>query len=222
MKFPCTRYRDVVLVTHAWENEDAYLREQLDFSYTEVGTIAGILDTQILERFGPRLGLLTLLGKYEITSLHRHNGGNDSVYILAVLVARGISCHLARTGQSTGEHHGGAEEGLLLLKGKFAAMIGRCDHCQRHGHRISQCAKWLLTEYGKAVTMKQKMGDKVFLIKAEDVALLRGRLGRKTPTNHPKQAPNRLLADPEDELQFPSLRASSDTNTSSRSLESNS
>ncbi|KAF2493780.1 hypothetical protein BU16DRAFT_540337 [Lophium mytilinum] len=221
MTSSCSRYRDVVLVTHAWENEDAYLREQLSFSYTEVGTISGILDTQILERFGPRPGLLTLMGKYGILPLHRHNGGNDSVYTLAVLIARGVSCHLARNGQSTGDHRG-AEECLLKLKETIAATIGRCNHCQRYGHRISQCAEWLLTEDGKSVALKQNKGDKVLLLKTEDVELLGGRSGRAVSTI-PCKRPIRLMADLGDELQFPSLRdasGSSGSSTSSRSLES--
>ncbi|KAF2493777.1 hypothetical protein BU16DRAFT_562738 [Lophium mytilinum] len=154
---PEKKYRDVVLVTHAWENEDKYLK-QINLSYEEVGTIVSVLDTQVLESspFWRQPGLLRLMGGLSIQPLHRHNGANDAVYTLAVLLGGAVNRYRSENPDVCKELNCNIEEGLTLLKETIAAEVGgRCQHCDLFGHEKRFCKKWLSTNMrGQAVDGK--------------------------------------------------------------------
>ncbi|KAF2489535.1 hypothetical protein BU16DRAFT_567708 [Lophium mytilinum] len=89
---PETKYRTIILIAHAFENEDNYLRHQLEISYSDVDVYA-VIDTQILlcgKRQRPP-GLRELLvNRYGIMPETLHNGANDAVYTVAMVLFHAV------------------------------------------------------------------------------------------------------------------------------------
>ncbi|KAF2763428.1 hypothetical protein EJ05DRAFT_38512 [Pseudovirgaria hyperparasitica] len=93
---PDLRNRNVVLVSHAFHNDDGYMKTpDINFDYSAYGTVVGIVDTQVM---GSRQGfegmrfpaLKRLCGNFNIDLLHPHNAGNDAAYTMISLVLLGL------------------------------------------------------------------------------------------------------------------------------------
>lgn len=84
------KYRSVILVGHAFNNETMYMRNSLDFDADALGTIIGTIDTQVVApRYKNQLiGLERLLNREELKlePVNLHNAGNDAAYTFAILL----------------------------------------------------------------------------------------------------------------------------------------
>jgi hypothetical protein len=84
-----TKLRKIILVAQSWNgNESAWWRDQMNLDIDRIGTIEAIVDTQII--FGneqaPKPALVKIMKGFNIEWLYMHNGANDAVYTLVVLV----------------------------------------------------------------------------------------------------------------------------------------
>lgn len=144
-----TRNRTIILVGHAWANEDRYFKAKLGMDLASIGTIARILDTQVLgESYDAYSGrditpsLRTLVSsKCGISATHMHNGGNDAAYTLLALLAIGLR-HAKNCERVIPA--GGPEDSMADAVGEFKKRVlrengGRCTRCDVYGHNISVC-----------------------------------------------------------------------------------
>ncbi|KAF2492532.1 hypothetical protein BU16DRAFT_592165 [Lophium mytilinum] len=132
------KYRPIILVAHAYQNEDKYLRSELDISAADLDEIYAIIDTQVMMcgKGQKAPGLRQLLeNRYGMHPVNMHNGGNDAVYTLVLVLA-----HAARKGCGVEEKGGVVDEWLNALKIKIAEEAGgRCENCGGLGHSDEAC-----------------------------------------------------------------------------------
>ncbi|KAF2873899.1 hypothetical protein BDV95DRAFT_617582 [Massariosphaeria phaeospora] len=146
-------YRRIIFVVQDWSQEERYLRESIGLDLDKLGTVMSVADAQpIHSRFGDKKpGLARLMAAYNCVSLHLHNGANDAVYTLVVLVLGTLWRH-AWDSQLQGDWSFmnatfpllriRGEEAILALKEILAAeMSGRCEQCARYGHVEIDCTQ---------------------------------------------------------------------------------
>ena len=142
------RYRNVIVMGHAWGNEDAYLRKLGDgFTLKSFGTVIAVVDTQILNRKGrDPPSLSTLLCNIGISPEHLHNGGNDAAYTTVACVGNEVerlkhqelivSTGVGMTARSAVER---LEEKGKEIQETFPLDPYRCDICGMRNHSTDDC-----------------------------------------------------------------------------------
>lgn len=143
------KFRNVILVGHAVENEDRYMAKLgKGFSMQSFGTIVAVVDTQILNRDGrDKLSLVNLLAEQDIPADYHHNGGNDAARTLAVCVANEIDRlmiqGLVQSSDGSGMTAASAVERMRetgeLIKAANPLDPNRCDICGKFGHATDEC-----------------------------------------------------------------------------------
>ncbi|KAF2839939.1 hypothetical protein M501DRAFT_1003421 [Patellaria atrata CBS 101060] len=136
------KYRQIVLVGHAFDNDEKYLKTQLGVKLTDFQTIVGIIDTQVMTwvptRHPQRLPLI--LASVGVTLKNQHNGGNDSAYTLlgVILLALQGSRRLTRedpTPQAV------VDKMIVDLREAVKNIPDdkRCTRCGSEQHKAEQC-----------------------------------------------------------------------------------
>lgn len=146
------RYRKVILVAQGWGNESKWLKDAVGLDVDAVG-IEAIADTIRIhaETWDPKPGLTRMMEEYGCLVRYRHNGANDAVYTLAVLLI-GALWRQALAGIQKGDWelmnevfplcHIRGEEAIQALKDAVTEeMGGRCTVCERYGHLEDGCEK---------------------------------------------------------------------------------
>ena len=142
------KYRNVIVVGHAWSNEDAYLRKLGDgFTLKSIGTVVAVVDTQIMNCDGCDLpSLSTLLYDIDISPENLHNGGNDAAYTTVACVGNEIkrlkqqglilSTGVGMTAKSAIER---LEEKGKQIQEACPLDPHRCDICGMRNHPRDEC-----------------------------------------------------------------------------------
>ncbi|KAF2807368.1 uncharacterized protein BDZ99DRAFT_536843 [Mytilinidion resinicola] len=132
------KYRPIILVAHAYQNEDNYQRSELGLSDADLDVLYAIIDTQVMMcgRGQKAPGLRQLLEtRFGIHPVNMHNAGNDAVYTLVLVLAR-----VAKKGYGVDEKSDVADKWLDALKIKIAEEAGgRCENCGGLGHLDEAC-----------------------------------------------------------------------------------
>lgn len=154
---PDLRNRNVVLVSHAFHNDDGYMKTpDINFDYDAYGTVVAIVDTQ---KMGSRPGfeglrfpaLKRLCGNFGIDIKNPHNAGNDAVYTMVSLVLLSLeSAHLQGYRQGRGPTNAASAVDELMKRSqenhiRYWLTIPprpgyRCDVCgRRNSHPADEC-----------------------------------------------------------------------------------
>ncbi|KAF2805769.1 uncharacterized protein BDZ99DRAFT_480433 [Mytilinidion resinicola] len=134
------RYRPIVLVAHCFGNEDSYLRNELDMSFSDLGTICGVVDAQVMIREPPSLRYM-LTERYQVLPniLNLHNAGNDAVYALMLVIVFAIE-------KESGKLNNELNDWLVLLGWKALHISGHCDDREGGLDKIAGALKKLRLE----------------------------------------------------------------------------
>ncbi|KAF2006054.1 hypothetical protein P154DRAFT_615962 [Amniculicola lignicola CBS 123094] len=146
------QYRNIILVAHGWDGDARILKKQLNIHIEKIDTIIAVLDTQLLRGWAWQHDLLSLSHFLENfcgdLPEYTHNGGNDAVYTMLVLLLGALWDHAWKDMQAgdwtlmdevfPGLRMAGSEALGALKKHLASDLDGRCNLCHRYGHNDPQ------------------------------------------------------------------------------------
>ncbi|KAF2726824.1 hypothetical protein EJ04DRAFT_597289 [Polyplosphaeria fusca] len=151
-KTGATIYRNIILVVHNTSSERKTLQTLLGLDIDEIETVSAIVDTEQLEREGLRKPALhsLCLNRLNCVPPFMHNGANDAVYTLGVMVMAALWRHAWEKQEKSGDWSFMSVvfpkwrvNGIEAIKALQHAIAedtgGRCARCARYGHVEENC-----------------------------------------------------------------------------------
>ena len=142
------KYRNVIVIGHAWDNEDKYLGTLGDACILKsFGTVVAVVDIQTLHREGKNPpSLPTLCGYIGVDVEAQHNAGNDAAYTMVGALGNEIDRFIKEGFVESAAGYGAAWSIVHGLQEKGKAIQEavpldpyRCDNCGMINHATDDC-----------------------------------------------------------------------------------